>query len=50
MLNIRKILPQYFVINTVDRIRESLENGTFFEYKKEFLENYYGKENSVKFL
>ena len=41
---------EYFVINTVDRIRESLENGTFFEYKKEFLENYYGKEKAQKYL
>ena len=28
---------EFFVINTVDKIRESLENGTFFEYKRDFL-------------
>ena len=30
-----------FVVKTVDKIRESLLNGTFEEYKKEFLANYY---------
>lgn len=40
---------EYFVINTVDRIRESLENGTFFEFKREFLARYYGKERARDF-
>ncbi len=30
-----------FVVTTVDRIRESIIDGTFFEYKKTFLERYY---------
>lgn len=30
-----------FVVGTVDRIRESIENGTFFELKKSFLSRYY---------
>ncbi|MBR0242761.1 tRNA guanosine(34) transglycosylase Tgt [Candidatus Saccharibacteria bacterium] len=30
-----------FVVKTVDKIRESLENGTFEEYKTEFLKRYY---------
>lgn len=33
---------EYFVVHTVDRIRESLEDGTFANYKKEFLARYYG--------
>jgi queuine tRNA-ribosyltransferase len=41
---------EFFVINTVDKIRESLENGNFYEYKKDFLNKYYGKENAAKFL
>lgn len=40
---------EFFVINTVDKIRESLENGNFFEYKKVFLEKYYGKERARDF-
>ena len=32
---------EYFVVHTVARIRESLENGTFADYKKEFLSRYY---------
>lgn len=30
-----------FVVKTVDKIRESLENGTFDSYKSEFLKRYY---------
>jgi queuine tRNA-ribosyltransferase len=41
---------EFFVINTVDKIRESLENGTFFEYKKDFLTKYYGKKRAADFL
>ena len=41
---------EFFVINTVDKIRESLENGNFYEYKRDFLNKYYGKENAAKFL
>lgn len=41
---------EYFVINTVDKIRESLENGNFFEYKKDFLEKYYGRERAADFI
>ena len=32
---------EHFVVRTVDKIRESLLNGTFEEYKNEFLTNYY---------
>lgn len=41
---------EFFVINTVDKIRESLENGTFFEYKKDFLIKYYGEKRAADFL
>ena len=40
---------EFFVINTVDKIRESLENGTFFEYKRQFLNEYYGEERAKDF-
>lgn len=32
---------EHFVVKTVDKIRESLENGTFEKYQKEFLNRYY---------
>ena len=33
---------EYFVVHTVDRIRESLLDGTFADYKKAFFARYYG--------
>ena len=41
---------EFFVINTVDKIRESLENGTFFEYRRDFLTKYYGQKRAADFL
>ena len=32
---------EYFIVRTVNRIRESLEDGTFQDYKSEFLSRYY---------
>lgn len=32
----------HFIVGLVDRIRESLLDGTFFEFKKEFMDRYYG--------
>ena len=32
---------EHFIVHTTDKIRESLENGTFNEYKQEFLKRYY---------
>lgn len=32
----------YFLCNLVDRMREAIANGTFFEFKKSFLEKYNG--------
>ena len=34
---------EHFVISTVDKIRQSIEDGNFFEYKKQFLTKYYGQ-------
>ena len=31
----------YFIINLVDKIRQSILDGNFFEFKKEFLRRYY---------
>ncbi len=33
---------EYFVVTVVDKIRDSLLDGSFQEYKKEFLSRYYG--------
>ena len=32
---------EYFIVHTVDRIRETLKDGTFQDYKKAFLSRYY---------
>ncbi len=34
---------EHFVVSTVDKIRQSLLDGNFAEYKKEFLDRYYSK-------
>lgn len=34
---------EFFVINTVDNIRESILNDTFYDYKRSFLTGYYGE-------
>lgn len=39
-----------FVVRTVDTIRQSIIDDNFFEYKKEFLERYYGVDRSKSFL
>lgn len=49
-LTLASIHNERFVVRTVDLIRESIENGTFFEYKKDFLEKYYGTSEAQKFL
>jgi queuine tRNA-ribosyltransferase len=41
---------EYFVVSTVDKIRESIDNNTFFEYKASFLRRYYGKEAATAFI
>ncbi len=42
-LTLASIHNEYFIVHTVDTIRNSIENGRFFEHKKEFLERYYGE-------
>jgi len=49
-LSLATIHNERFVVRTVDCIRESIKNGTFFNYKKEFLERYYGEERAADFL
>ena len=49
-LTLASIHNERFVVRTVDLIRESIENGNFFEYKKVFLERYYGAERAKRFL
>jgi queuine tRNA-ribosyltransferase len=39
-----------FVVRTVDLIRESLKDGTFYEYKKSFLERYYGADQAATWI
>lgn len=41
---------EYFVISLVDKIRNSIEDGTFLKYKKDFLTNYYGQKTAKQFL
>lgn len=37
---------QRFIVKLVDDIRESIKNGTFFDFKQEFLATYYHKDAS----
>jgi len=34
---------QHFIIGLVDQMRESIEKGTFFEFKDQFMARYYKK-------
>lgn len=49
-LTLASIHNERFVVRTVDLIRESIKDNTFFEYKKDFLEKYYGTDAARKFL
>ncbi|MDK2898940.1 MAG: queuine tRNA-ribosyltransferase [Patescibacteria group bacterium] len=49
-LTLASIHNERFVVRTVDYIRESIKDNTFFEYKKDFLEKYYGKHKASSFL
>ena len=33
---------EHFIVHTVDKIRESIDDGTFDSYKKQFIDRYYG--------
>ena len=49
-LTLASIHNERFVVKTVDMIRESINDGNFFEYKKEFLERYYGVDDASRFI
>lgn len=49
-LTLASIHNERFVVRTVDCIRNSIINNDFFNYKREFLEAYYGKDDAQKFL
>ncbi|HZJ34500.1 MAG TPA: tRNA guanosine(34) transglycosylase Tgt [Candidatus Angelobacter sp.] len=49
-LTLSSIHNERFVIRTVDDIRKSIEDGSFFEYKKEFLTRYYGDDKAQRFF
>jgi len=35
---------EQFIVRLVDNIRSSIDDGSFYEFKKQFLENYYSKD------
>lgn len=49
-LTLASIHNERFVIRTVDNIRQSILDDNFFEYKKSFLERYYGIEKAQQYL
>jgi queuine tRNA-ribosyltransferase len=49
-LTLSSIHNERFVVMTVDNIRHSINERSFFDYKKSFLERYYGKKESARYL
>jgi len=49
-LTLSSIHNERFVVRTVDSIRDSIKDGSFFEYKKRFLERYYGVDEAQMFI
>lgn len=49
-LTLASIHNERFVVRTVDNIRKSIYDETFFNYKKEFLERYYGSIKAELYL
>ena len=49
-LTLASIHNERFVVRTVDNIRESINDGSFFDYKKRFLQRYYGIRKAKTFL
>jgi len=49
-LTLSSIHNERFVIRTVDDVRKSIEDNSFFEYKREFLTRYYGHDKSQEFF
>jgi queuine tRNA-ribosyltransferase len=48
-LTLASIHNERFVVGTVDKIRDSITDSSFFEYKKSFLEKYYGVDRACDF-
>lgn len=49
-LTLASIHNERFVVKTVDEIRQSINNDNFFDFKKKFLESYYGSEQAQPFI
>jgi queuine tRNA-ribosyltransferase len=49
-LTLASIHNERFVVRTVNDIRESIKDESFFDFKKKFLERYYGFEVAQRFL
>jgi queuine tRNA-ribosyltransferase len=49
-LTLASIHNERFVIRTVDKIRESIMDCSYFDYKIRFLERYYGKKDARRFI
>ncbi|NTW62430.1 tRNA guanosine(34) transglycosylase Tgt [Candidatus Saccharibacteria bacterium] len=49
-LTLASIHNERFVVSTVDAIRASIADNSFFELKKQFLERYYGVERAEIFI
>jgi len=49
-LTLASIHNERFVVRTVDNIRASINDDSFFQYKKDFLTRYYGEERAVVFF
>lgn len=49
-LTLASIHNERFVVRTVDVIRDSIKDGSFFDYKRTFLERYYGVDGAKRFL
>lgn len=49
-LTLASIHNERFVVRTVDDIRKSIEDGNFFDHKRDFLEKYYGVDEAGKYL
>lgn len=49
-LTLASIHNERFVVRTVDNIRASINDDSFFQYKKDFLTRYYGEERAAVFF
>ena len=49
-LTLASIHNERFVVRTVDKIRDSINDCSFFNYKKHFLERYYGPNDAARYM